>query len=112
MYNIYGYNIETIKRIIFEFKSLVEDNLKIRIDSIYLFGSRARGDYRVDSDIDLILVSDMWKGSMIDRMKKLYRLWRYELDATLIPLTHEELEKKMMNSITIRDASRYWIKIL
>ena len=30
----------------------------VRPDSVILFGSRARGDYRPDSDIDLLVISD------------------------------------------------------
>ena len=30
----------------------------VRPDSVILFGSRARGDYRADSDIDLLVISD------------------------------------------------------
>ena len=40
----------------------------VRPDSVILFGSRARGDYRPDSDIDLLVISDD-HGSRAKRMK-------------------------------------------
>lgn len=36
--------------------------------SVYLFGSRARGDYRPDSDYDLLLVVDKADVGRLDRM--------------------------------------------
>ena len=40
----------------------------VRPESVILFGSRARGDYRPDSDIDLLIISDD-HGSRAKRMK-------------------------------------------
>ena len=38
----------------------------VRVDRAFLFGSRARGDEREESDIDLALVSDKFTGNRID----------------------------------------------
>ncbi|ADI31947.1 nucleotidyltransferase domain-containing protein [Staphylothermus hellenicus] len=100
-----------IEEIITDFKNKIEEKLRIKIDEIIVFGSRARGDYRVDSDIDLIIISREWRGTILDRMKHIYKLWNYELDATLIPLKPDELEEKIHSSITLRDARKYWIRI-
>ena len=103
------------KEILYMIKGFVRKvrrELGIDIDEVYLFGSRARGDYKLDSDVDLILVSRDWRGRVSERMGALYRIWCGDLDATLIPLTPEELKKKIKESITIRDAARYWIKII
>ena len=100
-----------IKEIIMDFKNKIEEKLGISIQEIIVFGSRARGDHRIDSDIDLIIISHNWKGSILDRMKYLYRLWNYKVDATLIPLKPGELERKLHRSVTIRDAKKYWIHI-
>lgn len=100
-----------IKEIIADFKNKIEEKLAIKINEIIIFGSRARGDYRVDSDIDLVIISREWRGAILDRMKYLYRLWNYEIDATLIPLKPDELEEKTLYSITLRDAKKYWIRI-
>jgi len=34
----------------------------------------------------------------MDRMSKLYRLWNYDIDATLIPVTPSELKERIDNS--------------
>ncbi len=84
----------------------------VRVEAIYLFGSIARGDFRADSDFDFIIVSRDW-GRMpyLERLGLLYRLWSGERDATLIPLTPEELRSRVEKSVALRDASRYWIRV-
>ncbi len=44
---------EKIKEVILE----VAEKYGIKVDKIILFGSRARGDYRDDSDWDILIVS-------------------------------------------------------
>ena len=80
------------------------------VEEILLFGSVARGNFAEDSDMDLVVVSRSWeKYSLEERLAILYRLWRWERDATLIPPTSEELEEKKEKSIVLRDASMYWL---
>jgi len=77
-----------------------------------LFGSMARGDFRDSSDVDLIIVSESWsKVKYTDRLSLLYRIWDKPIDATLIPLTSEELHRLSEHSVSIRDASQYWVEI-
>ncbi|ACP48888.1 DNA polymerase beta domain protein region [Sulfolobus islandicus Y.N.15.51] len=45
---------------------------EIKIEDIYVVGSRARGDYLETSDIDLVIISRDFKGlRYIDRLEKL-----------------------------------------
>ncbi len=84
----------------------------VRVEAIYLFGSVARGDFRADSDFDFIIVSRDWQGMpYLERLGLLYRLWSGRRDATLIPLTPEELRDRVEKSVALRDASRYWVRI-
>ncbi len=84
----------------------------IVVEEVYLFGSRARGDFSRESDVDLVIVSSSWKDLPIyRRLGLLYRLWSYGYDATFYPLTREELRVKIKRSIVLRDARRYWIKL-
>ncbi|MEM5830449.1 MAG: nucleotidyltransferase domain-containing protein [Candidatus Aenigmatarchaeota archaeon] len=46
-------NLKKIKEIIIQ----TAKEMNIEIDKIILFGSRARGDYREDSDYDLLIVT-------------------------------------------------------
>ncbi len=46
-------NVEKIKEIIFK----IAKEMNIEIEKIILFGSRARGDFREDSDYDILIVT-------------------------------------------------------
>ncbi|MET1159584.1 MAG: nucleotidyltransferase domain-containing protein [Thermoprotei archaeon] len=61
--------LETARKFALEAKRVCEKH-GYRLTSAYLVGSRARGDYRVDSDIDIVLVVENIDGlDVIDRMK-------------------------------------------
>ena len=47
-----GKELELIKRVVLE----EAEKLGIRVEKIILFGSRARGDYREDSDYDILVI--------------------------------------------------------
>lgn len=43
-------------KILMEIKTLIQELYQDKLDKIILFGSRARGDYRQDSDVDILIV--------------------------------------------------------
>ncbi|BBL45242.1 nucleotidyltransferase [Nanobdella aerobiophila] len=47
-------DLEIIKKVIYD----VANEYNIKIDKIILFGSRARGDYREDSDYDILIITE------------------------------------------------------
>ena len=50
---------------------------KVRgVTKVVLFGSRARGDYREDSDIDFLVVEDKTFGPKVSRRKEMIALSR------------------------------------
>ena len=59
-----------IREILREFRQEVEKLYGRRLKSIILYGSRARGDATVDSDIDLLIILEgkIAPGNEIDRM--------------------------------------------
>ena len=61
--------------------------LPLKVTAI-LVGSYARGDFNLWSDIDIILISDGFKGNPIQRLKELDMLPAYQV----IPLTPEEFK--------------------
>lgn len=79
---------------------------------VYLFGSYARCDWLVDSDIDLIVVSDGFKGLDLGRR---YAFVRRFLPPgrgfEILTYTRDEFEEAKRRSIVVQDASEYWVRI-
>ncbi|MEM2678325.1 MAG: nucleotidyltransferase domain-containing protein [Thermofilaceae archaeon] len=79
---------------------------------VYLFGSYARGDWLSDSDVDLIVVSDAFKGLDLGRRYALVRgLLPRDRGFEILTYTPEEFEEAKRRSIVIQDAAEYWIRI-
>lgn len=79
---------------------------------VYLFGSYARGDWLSDSDIDLIVVSDAFKGLDLGRRYALVRkLLPHDRGFEILTYTPEEFEEAKRRSIVVQDAAEYWIRI-
>ncbi|MEM4281232.1 MAG: nucleotidyltransferase domain-containing protein [Candidatus Caldarchaeum sp.] len=77
--------------------------------TVYLFGSYAKGTHTIDSDVDIVVVSEMFKG--VDPVERV-ALVRLKLPADIafeiIALTPEEMTG---DSTLIKEISREWIKI-
>ncbi|MGB9729868.1 MAG: nucleotidyltransferase domain-containing protein [Thermoprotei archaeon] len=89
---------------------------KIKINSVYIFGSRVRDDWLKHSDIDLIIISDDFKDmpfiKRIDIIEEVQ--WKNQIrpHIEVIPLTLKEFNEKINSSAILMNASRYWKKIL
>ncbi|BBL45246.1 nucleotidyltransferase [Nanobdella aerobiophila] len=87
-------DLEIIKKVIYD----VANEYNIKIDKIILFGSRARGDYREDSDYDILIITeekidyniinDFWI-SLFDRLTDILHK-----DIDLILIDKKDFEKK------------------
>lgn len=106
-----GKYLNELKRFL---KNLSKDFL---IKKIILFGSRARGDEREDSDIDIIIISNDFENmSFFERGAAMYNYWDLKMPVDFICYTEEEfntLRKKisivkeaLKNGIIIRQNSR------
>lgn len=87
-------------------------NLADEVDgTVYLFGSYARGDHLLDSDVDIVVVSEIFNGMpYIDRVEYIRKLLPTNRDFEIIPLTPQELGKKMHKSF-YKAISSYWIEV-
>ena len=66
---------------------------KYRLQRAILYGSFARGDYNKASDIDLILVSNEFKGRIFDRVGIVLNLYKGKRDLEPLVYQQEEFEK-------------------
>ena len=87
---------KTVEKVKKEIEGIAEKN-DISLERILVFGSRARDDYREDSDVDILLVSESFRQQpSARRSRELYLEWDYENlpEPEFICLTPEEFRKK------------------
>ncbi len=78
---------------------------------VYLFGSYAKGTHTIDSDVDIIVVSEEFRGlNLVDRIVMVRRLLPEDKGFDMIALTPEEFEEKKKKAF-YREVSRYWVRI-
>lgn len=65
---------EEIKIIVNKFVDILKK--EINVDSVYLFGSYAQGNFNEESDIDIAVVSNDFIGDVIEDTMKLMKLRR------------------------------------
>ncbi|MDY7040627.1 MAG: nucleotidyltransferase domain-containing protein [Chloroflexota bacterium] len=71
------------------------------VQRVILFGSLARGDVRLGSDLDLIVVMDTDK-RFLDRLDELYRLLDPRIAVDLLVYTPEEFARLRKTSPLVR----------
>lgn len=79
-----GRSLEKIKKVIIE----IANKHGIEIDKIILFGSRARGDFKEESDLDLLIITkdeldESKKYSFIYKVRKEI-IWKIDLPVDVI----------------------------
>ncbi len=71
---------------------------------VFIFGSRARGDFWAQSDYDLIIISDKFEGvGWLDRISTIVKHWNLDYNLDVIPYTTKEFEHKKKESSFIRE---------
>jgi len=77
-------------------KCLEAMNRVRQVQTVYLFGSHARGEARPDSDVDLCIVADGAEHQFETAADFRRAMWplRPRLSFTLIPITPSRLEEK------------------
>lgn len=79
--------------------------------AVYIFGSHARGDYTLESDVDVVVVSEVFRGVRMQERVVMVRL-RLPSDVgfDIIPLTPDELREKLSKPF-FREISKHWVKV-
>lgn len=99
-----------IKKWVKDFKKKV--NTRYNPQKIILFGSRARKDNLLESDIDFIIVSDKFKGvKWPKRLGDVAELWEGLITIEPLCYTPEEFEKKKKEIGIVRQAVKEGIEI-
>ncbi len=98
--------MKTLKRI------KKEAGKKVTIDTFLLFGSRARGEELLSSDVDVIVVSPDFKGvSFRSRPDIFLDLWNLSVDFEVLCYTPDEFERKKKEIGLVREALRYAVEV-
>ena len=87
-------------------------NKKIKVERLILFGSRAYGRAKKNSDVDIVIISNDFEGEKsFKRPVPLYRDWDCDYVIDIICLTPKEAEKKKKQIGTVREAITEGIEI-
>ena len=77
----------------------------LNVSEVYLFGSRVSGTPLIDSDLDMIVVSEEFKKhSFIENMIILSMLWDGSFSLEMFPYTEEELKKFYCRKTIVTEA--------
>jgi len=99
---------ETVKRVVKKYLK----NLPVKVNEAILFGSSTRGDRLIESDIDLIVISDDFKlMNFPQRFLILQKSWKSKTNLEAFGFTSQEFEKLKGKSIVLQDAVKYGIKL-
>lgn len=96
---------ERIDNIIKEFMEGVKEILGTRVKKIILYGSYERGDYRQNSDIDIMILTDL-KEEEINEYRN--RIWDYAYDIEF----NNEFDITLSPLIKNIDKFNYWLEAL
>ena len=103
----------TIRKMDKELKKFITDVRKTFSDAkIMLFGSRAKGTNRIDSDYDLIIISKLFE--KIPIVERPYNVWmtsKANLAADILCYSPAEVKKVAKNSTVLRDAMTYAVTL-
>ncbi|MBU1487631.1 nucleotidyltransferase domain-containing protein [bacterium] len=102
------------KEAILSFVNLVTERYRDKVEFIYLFGSRARGEGGKGSDIDLLICVDEWKNKYLDELSDLSFDFILDYNLLLSPIIYDKkewLEENEAGTPFIRSVRREGIEL-
>jgi len=79
---------------------------------VYIFGSRAYGTPLLESDLDMIVVSEEFgRRDFVENMELLSRMWDGSFSIEMFPYTPEQIEKYAEKKTVISEALKKGIRI-
>ncbi len=105
--------VEETSGLIVRIKRFFKENAaEYAFDKIVLFGSRAEGSARRDSDVDLMLVSKKFEGKAFhERAVQLHLAWDLKLPVDFVCLTPGEFREKSCGATLVRHALEHGIAL-
>ena len=101
---------EFVKKELKKLKRIV--NKKIRIDKFILFGSRARNEELLTSDVDVIAISDSFKGVNFRKRPLIFlNNWKLPVDLEILCYSKDEIKKRKNEIGIIHEALKTGISI-
>ena len=92
---------------------VIKLNKDFSIKEIILFGSRAKGKQRKDSDIDLMIISDDFKNmNFFERGAKMYDYWNIDLPVDFICYTEKEFNNLKKRITIAKEALEHGISLI
>ncbi|WP_456475850.1 nucleotidyltransferase domain-containing protein [Candidatus Pyrohabitans sp.] len=92
---------EALPRIVREFKPI----------KVIFFGSRVKGGAREDSDIDVIIISEAFRGiPFIRRMERVLKVARFPKHVDFLCYTPEEFERIKNSSAVVQEAMEEYVE--
>ena len=87
-------------------------NNKIKLNSVYFFGSRTRNDYLKSSDYDFIFVSDQFENIFFSkRTALLYDFWNLPQNLGALCYTTDEFNLKKDQIGIVQEALKNSVKL-
>lgn len=94
-------------------KELKKIKKKSKVEQMLLFGSRARGDELLTSDVDVIVISkEFAKIPFRQRPNKFLEAWALPVDLEIFCYTSEELARKRREIGLVQEAMKQAKKII
>jgi len=79
---------------------------------VYIFGSRVYGTPLLESDLDMIVVSEEFgRRDFVENMELLSRMWDGSFSIEMFPYTPEQIEKYAEKKTVISEALKKGIRI-
>ncbi len=101
---------EPLEQSLREFKKKLEK--KLGSITMVLFGSSATGKARLDSDVDLIIVSPTFAGKKLhERPKGFWLAWNIDKPVDFLCFTPREFEEKRRQVSIVSEALKHGITI-
>lgn len=101
---------KTIIKQLREYKKVLSKDIPVY--KMFFFGSRARGKFHRDSDIDLVIVSSKFRRlNFFRRGAKLYDYWNLNYPVDFLCYTPEEFNKLKKQITIVREAIKKGIEI-